>query len=168
MRCRAYPPTRLGRLRWRTCAAAQLYGFRVVSDGGGRVGELGGLESRFGGYESSTGERVKHACFLRCEIIEEPIVLQHCCSNVSAWQASWGQFWGFLGGVFEASWRPLGGVLEAVFEPLGGLLGASWGPVGASWGLLRPLGGLLMLSGCHLGSSWAVLEPSWGRLGGSC
>ena len=102
-----------------------------------------------------------------CEIIEERIVLQHCCSKVSVWEASWGQFLGFLGGVLEAYGRPLGGVLETVFEPLG----ARWGPPGGLWGtssgFLRPLGGFLMPPGGLLGPSWAFLGPSWAPVGSS-
>ena len=78
--------------------------------------------------------------------------------------ASWGPFWGFLGGLLGASWDFLGaswgllgasraGRLEFSVRgpPLGPLLVPSWGPLGPSWAPLRP--------------SWSPLGPSWGPLG---
>ena len=73
----------------------------------------------------------------RCEIMEAPTGLQHCCcGSVSVLQAFGDSVWAVRGGVLDESWRPLGGVLEAVFEPLGGLLGAVWVPLESQLGLL--------------------------------
>ena len=47
--------------------------------------------------------------------------------------ASWGPFWGLLGGLSGASWGPLGGLFGASW-------GASWGLSGAKWGQVTKVG----------------------------